>query len=44
MLQKAIGILIVVLIVVWIISQPAHAGDTIHGWIGAIGTFFRHVS
>jgi hypothetical protein len=44
MLQKIVGWIIVVLIVVWIVSNPSSAGDTVHGWITGIIDFFRHLA
>ncbi len=44
MLQKIVGWIIVVLIVVWIITNPSSAGDTVHGWITGIIDFFRHLA
>ena len=43
MLQKAVGIIVAILIVVWIVSDPAGAGSSVHNWITGIITFFRHV-
>ena len=44
LLQRLLGIIVAVLIVVWIVSNPAAAGDTVHGWITGIVTFFQHLS
>lgn len=44
MLQRILGIIVAILIVVWIVSQPAVAGDTVHGWITGIITFFEHLA
>jgi hypothetical protein len=43
LLQKVIGILVAIVIVVWIVSNPAGAGNQVHTWISGIDTFFRHV-
>lgn len=43
MLQRVLGIIVAILIVVWIVSNPAAAGDTIHGWLTGIFTFFHHL-
>jgi hypothetical protein len=44
MLQRILGIIVAVLIIVWIISNPAAAGDTVHSWITGVLTFFRHLA
>lgn len=44
MLGRIVGIIIAVLVIVWIVSNPAVAGDTVHGWITGIFTFFRHLA
>ena len=44
MLQRALGIIVLVLIIVWIVANPASAGDTVHGWITGIITFFKHLA
>jgi hypothetical protein len=43
LLQRVIGIIVAVLIVVWIVSDPAAAGNTVHGWFTGLITFFRHL-
>jgi hypothetical protein len=43
LLQKLIGALVAVVIIVWIVSNPAAAGDSVHGWISGIVTFFHHM-
>jgi hypothetical protein len=43
MLQRVISVAIVILIAIWILSNPAAAGDTIHGWITGVITFFHHL-
>jgi hypothetical protein len=43
-LQRLLGIIVAVLIVVWIVSNPAAAGDTVHSWITGILTFFHHLA
>jgi hypothetical protein len=43
-LSRLIGIVVAILIIVWIVSNPAAAGDTVHGWIVGLFTFFRHLS
>lgn len=44
MLQKTLGIAAVILIIVWIVANPAGAGDTVHTWITGIITFFKHLA
>ena len=44
LLQRVLGILVAVLIVVWIVSNPAAAGNSIHGWITGLFTFFHHLT
>jgi hypothetical protein len=36
--------IVVILAIVWIVSQPDVAGDTIHSWIQDIITFFQHLA
>jgi len=44
LLQRILGIAVLILVIVWIVSSPASAGDTVHGWITGIITFFRHIA
>lgn len=44
MLAKVIGVIVAVLIIVWIVSDPASAGDIVHGWISGLMTFFHHLA
>ncbi|HEY2505154.1 MAG TPA: hypothetical protein VGI58_01440 [Streptosporangiaceae bacterium] len=44
MLQRTLGIAVVILVIVWIVSDPASAGDTVHSWISGIITFFHHIA
>jgi len=44
LLQKTIGILVAILIVVWIVSNPASAGDAVHSWISGLITFLHHIA
>jgi hypothetical protein len=44
LLSRIIGIMVAVLLIVWIVSNPASAGDTVHGWITGVLTFFRHLA
>ena len=43
-LQKLIGVIVTVLVLVWVISNPASAGDSVHDWIAGLITFFEHLS
>ena len=44
MSYRIVQLIIVIAVLVWIFSSPAHAGDTIHGWITGVATFFSHVT
>jgi hypothetical protein len=44
LLQKLIGVVITVLVLVWVISNPVSAGNAVHDWIAGIITFFEHLS
>lgn len=44
MLGRILGIIVGVLVIVWIVSNPAVAGDTVHSWITGLFTFFRHLA
>ncbi len=44
MLQKVLGWIVAILLVVWIISNPTSAGDTVHSWITGLIDFFRHLA
>jgi hypothetical protein len=35
---------VAILIVVWIVANPAAAGNSVHSWIDGIITFVRHVA
>lgn len=43
LLQKVLGILVAIVIIVWIVSDPAGAGNSVHNWISGIVTFFHHL-
>jgi hypothetical protein len=43
-LQKVLGVIVALLIIVWIVADPASAGNTVHGWITGILTFLRHIA
>jgi hypothetical protein len=44
LLQRLLGIVVAILVIVWIVANPASAGDTVHTWITGILTFFRHLA
>lgn len=41
-IARVVAVLAIIVAIVWVAGQPAQAGDTVHGWIGAIITFVRH--
>jgi hypothetical protein len=43
-LQRIIAFFVGLFIIVWIVANPASAGDTIHSWITGVITFLRHLS
>jgi hypothetical protein len=44
MMSRLAGWIIVILIVVWIVSNPAAAGDSVHGWAQDVVAFFTHLA
>jgi hypothetical protein len=42
--SKVVGWIIIILIVVWILSDPARAGADTHIWATNIGSFFSHLA
>jgi len=44
LIGKVLSWVIIILIVVWIISDPAKAGTQVHGWIQDIVDFFTHLA
>lgn len=44
MVKQIIGWVVVILIVVWILSNPTAAGTTVHNWITDIVSFFQHLA
>lgn len=44
LITKIIGWIVIILIVVWVLSNPAAAGSTVHGWITGIISFFQHLA
>jgi len=41
---KVVGWAILILIIVWIISNPSHAGAEVHSWITGVVSFFSHLA
>ncbi len=44
MLAKLTGWIVGILVVVWIVSAPAGAGNDVHQWISGILSFFQHLA
>jgi len=44
LVSKVIGWAAVILIIVWIFSNPTAAGTTVHNWITDIVSFFQHLA
>jgi hypothetical protein len=44
LVAKIIGWVVVILIVIWIISDPTAAGTSVHNWITDIVSFFTHLA
>ena len=44
MLQKLLGVIVCLLVVVWIVTTPVAAGNDVHGWVSGILEFFTHLS
>jgi putative copper export protein len=44
MLRKLMTWAVLIFIAMWVISNPGHAGEAVHGWIQAIFTFMHSVS
>ena len=43
-MRKLLTIVVVIAALMWAIGNPAHAGDTVHGWITSAITFVQHLS
>jgi hypothetical protein len=41
---RLLGMVLAILIIIWVVSDPVGAGDTVHGWINQIITFFHHLA
>lgn len=44
MLTKALTWMVVILIVIWVVSNPAQAGDDVHNWAASVVAFFTHLA
>ena len=44
MLAKLISWIVGILVVVWIVTTPAGAGNDVHSWITGIVSFFQHLA
>ena len=44
LVQKILGWAAVILIVVWVLSNPAGAGNTVHSWVTGTVSFFQHLA
>ena len=44
LVPKAVGWTIAVLVIVWIIANPARAGNDVHTWVNDIVSFFSHLT
>lgn len=41
---RILGMVLAIMIVVWVVSDPVGAGDVVHGWINSLITFFHHLA
>lgn len=44
LVAKVLGWVVVILIIVWIISDPSGAGADVHAWVTDIISFFTHLA
>ena len=44
MIAKIAGWIVGILIIVWIVTNPAAAGNDVHAWISDIVSFFSHLA
>jgi len=42
MLRKILGAIVVIIIVIWVLSDPAAAGDDVHNWTASLIAFATH--
>ncbi len=43
-MKIVIGIIAAIVVIVWIVANPAAAGNSVHSWLDGIITFVRHVA
>jgi hypothetical protein len=43
-LRSVLTLMVVIVIVVWITSNPAHAGNVVHSLWTSVVTFFEHLA
>ena len=43
-MSKLVKWLVIIAIVVWVISNPVHAGDSLRAWTSGALTFFHHLA
>jgi hypothetical protein len=43
-MKQTITAIVVILVVIWVASDPAHAGDSVHTWLNDAVTFLRHLA
>lgn len=44
MIPKWVSIIILILVVIWILSDPSTAGSDVHRWVSDIFTFFSQAA
>lgn len=44
MITKILTWVVIIVIIVWIISDPAKAGADVHNWVTDIVSFFSHLA
>jgi hypothetical protein len=44
LITKIVGWIVGILIIVWIVTNPAGAGNDVHAWITDIVSFFSHLT
>lgn len=44
MIPRWVSVIIVILVIVWIASNPSGAGSDVHKWVNDIFTFFSHIA
>lgn len=44
MIPRWISIIILILVIIWILSDPSTAGSDVHRWVNDIFTFFSHTT